>query len=133
MLLGKFEDEKLEEEIIEVIDKIILRRYAVCISIVSCPKLCMIDISVRVCSSSEVRIHDKALLYQIAGGSAHLSEAEIESAVSQVVKKTSLQKDLCQEIESIRNKYSNLIVAKRHPVILLLDEVIHFDFVKISC
>lgn len=68
----------------------------------------------------------KVMLYQIASGCAHLNECEIQSAVSYVIEDDSLQKILCEEINSIKNRYGDLMLLKRHPVILILDEVLNF-------
>lgn len=60
---------------------------------------------------------------QVANGCAHLNDAEIESAVSYVIKDSALLTQLTERIMQIRNDNCNMIITKRYPVILLLDEV----------
>lgn len=74
-------------------------------------------------SKVTVSNHNKQVVLQIVNGCAHLSDDEIESAVSQIIEDALLQQQLIERIVKIKNDNGNLISVKRHPVILLIDEV----------
>ncbi|XP_065202434.1 separin [Planococcus citri] len=98
LLLGKFLDTQVENFIRCAIDDVLSE------------------------SSTQLNSCNKVLLYQIASGCAHLDQSEIKSAVSYVIEDGTLQENLCERIKSIKDKYTDLIRLKRHPVILILDE-----------
>lgn len=65
----------------------------------------------------------RQLLYCVASGAAYLSSAEIKSAVSCLVTSQNLYSDLVKAIELFKENSNILIVARRYPVILIVDEV----------
>lgn len=75
------------------------------------------------CRKTEVTPHHNRLLLQIANGCAHLSEEDIDFAVSQIISDLSAQKQLIDCIYEIKKENLIPVKTKRHPVILLVDQV----------
>lgn len=66
---------------------------------------------------------DLQLLYCLADGCAHLEESDIGNGVKSIISDSSIAQNIIEVIMKIRAKISQLVVAKRHPVILILDDV----------
>jgi hypothetical protein len=66
---------------------------------------------------------DRQLLYQVADASVHLSNDEINSAVCCLVDSKELGIELISAIKDFKEEMSILLAARRHPVILIIDEV----------
>ncbi|KAK7575673.1 hypothetical protein V9T40_011959 [Parthenolecanium corni] len=70
----------------------------------------------------EVTPHIKRLLLHIASGCAHLSEEDIDVAVSQIINDPSAQKQVTDCIYEIKKENLIPVKTKRHPVILIVDQ-----------
>lgn len=68
---------------------------------------------------------DKMILYQIANAAVQFSETEMNNALSQVNCSAEDRSKLSSTLNAYRLNGSNLMVKKRHPVLLILDEVVH--------
>uniref|UniRef100_A0A1B6MC13 separase n=1 Tax=Graphocephala atropunctata TaxID=36148 RepID=A0A1B6MC13_9HEMI len=66
----------------------------------------------------------RQLLYRVADGCVHLTSAEIQSAVACLVTDAKLADDLTTAINKFQEDTGILQVARRHPVILILDEAL---------
>lgn len=62
-------------------------------------------------------------LYAIANGCAHLSREEINSAVAQIVTDSDICQEIVQSILNLKSDLGQLMLAKRHPVLLIIEEV----------
>lgn len=72
----------------------------------------------------EITPHNKHLLSQVAFGCAHLSKEDIDIAITQVLTDPCSQKQICECIYEIKKQNLIPVKTKRHPVILLIDQVI---------
>lgn len=73
--------------------------------------------------SFRISSRDLQLLYCLADGCAHLEESDIRSGVNSIVSDSTVAKNIVQAIMKNRAEILHLVVAKRHPVILILDDV----------
>ncbi len=71
----------------------------------------------------ELSTRQKNIIYQITNGCAHLTEKRIEEVIRDLIKDEDLQNLIVQRILTLKREFPDLGSAKRHPVILLLDEV----------
>lgn len=66
---------------------------------------------------------DKIILYQITNAAVQLTETEINNILSQIDCTTEKRNILSVAINAYRLNGSHLMLQKRHPVLLILDEV----------
>lgn len=82
------------------------------------------------CRKFEVTPHIKRLLLHIASGCAHLSEEDIDVAVSQIINDPSAQKQVTDCIYEIKKENLIPVKTKRHPVILIVDQVPKLNYFR---
>lgn len=89
------------------------------------PKLSfLINVCTIFCfSKSKLPENSVTLLYQIMDGSGHLDLGEIEAAVSDCIHDKDTRCAMIEAIKEFKESNLNLAVAKRYPVLLILDEV----------
>lgn len=70
------------------------------------------------------------ILYQIANAAVQLSEIELNNALDQVNCSTEERNKLSAALSLYRLNGSHLMLKKRHPILLILDEVVFIKFKK---
>ncbi|CAH0390931.1 unnamed protein product [Bemisia tabaci] len=78
----------------------------------------------KVLSKSKLPENSVTLLYQIMDGSGHLDLGEIEAAVSDCIHDEDTRCAMIEAIKEFKESNLNLAVAKRYPVLLILDEIL---------
>lgn len=75
-------------------------------------------------------INDRAkmILYQIANAVVQLTETEINNALEEVDCSTEELNKFKSAITEYRLNGSHLMLKKRHPILLILDEVVNHKF-----
>lgn len=68
----------------------------------------------------------RSLLYHITNAAVHLTETEINNALDEVDCSPEERNQFAIAINNYRNNGSNLVLKKRHSVLLILDEVQYY-------